>query len=113
MSDICSFVFHPVEKEVSKVLEEFVKKAPNETLTRLSEALAADGVLKSSEKQRILEKNHTRGNRASCLADTVMDKGAAAWKKMIHHLQAVDAPLSSKLGLSSDLSIPPYTVCHY
>ncbi|XP_023185467.1 uncharacterized protein LOC111607626 [Xiphophorus maculatus] len=89
------------KKEVSKVLEEFVKKAPNETLTRLSEALAADGVLKSSEKQRILEKNHTRGNRASCLADTVMDKGAAAWKKMIHHLQAVDAPLSSKLGLSS------------
>ncbi|XP_007540653.1 uncharacterized protein LOC103129468 isoform X2 [Poecilia formosa] len=89
------------KKEVSKVLEEFVKKAPNETLTRLSEALAADGVLKSSEKQHILEKNHTRGNRASCLADTVMDKGTAACKKMIHHLQAVDAPLSSKLGLSS------------
>ncbi|XP_054880155.1 uncharacterized protein LOC129354694 [Poeciliopsis prolifica] len=93
------------KKEVSKVLEEFVKKAPNETLTRLSEALAADGVLKSSEKQHILEKNHTRGNRASCLADTVMDKGPAAWKKMIHHLQAVDAPLSSKLGLSSGLSV--------
>ncbi|XP_014904794.1 uncharacterized protein LOC106957819 isoform X2 [Poecilia latipinna] len=89
------------KKEVSKGLEEFVKKAPNETLTRLSEALAADGVLKSSEKQHILEKNHTRGNRASCLADTVMDKGTAACKKMIHHLQAVDATLSSKLGLSS------------
>ncbi|KAM4711239.1 uncharacterized protein FYW61_021724 isoform 2-T3 [Anableps anableps] len=89
------------EKELSKILEEFVKKAPKETLNQLSEALVADGVLKSSEKQHILEKNHTRVNKASCLADTVMEKGTGACKKMIHHLQTVDAPLSSKLGLLS------------
>ncbi|MEQ2271155.1 hypothetical protein XENORESO_000235 [Xenotaenia resolanae] len=92
---------HPVEKELSKVLDQFVKKAPKETLTQLSQALVADGVLKSSEKENILEKNHTRVNRASCLADTVMDKGPGACKKMIHHLQAIDVPLSTKLGLFS------------
>ncbi|MEQ2296774.1 hypothetical protein AMECASPLE_027940 [Ameca splendens] len=92
---------HPVEKELSKVLDQFVKKAPKETLTQLSQALVADGVLKSSEKENILEKNHTRMNRASCLADTVMDKGPGACKKMIHHLQAIDVPLSTKLGLFS------------
>ncbi|MED6244870.1 hypothetical protein ATANTOWER_026203, partial [Ataeniobius toweri] len=67
------------EKELSKVLDQFVKKAPKETLTQLSQALVADGVLKSSEKETIVEKNHTRMNRASCLADTVMDKGPGAY----------------------------------
>ncbi|KAM4538095.1 uncharacterized protein V3H82_023877 [Fundulus diaphanus] len=89
------------EEELSKMLDQFVKKAPKETLTQLSEALVADGVLKSSEKENILQKNHTRANKASCLADTVMAKGTGACKKMIHHLQTVDAPLSSKLGLLS------------
>ncbi|MEQ2309924.1 hypothetical protein AMECASPLE_003576 [Ameca splendens] len=89
------------KKELSKVLDQFVKKAPKETLTQLSQALVADGVLKSSEKENILEKNHTRMNRASCLADTVLDKGPGACKKMIHHLQAIDVPLSTKLGLFS------------
>ncbi|XP_035989710.1 uncharacterized protein LOC105922036 [Fundulus heteroclitus] len=89
------------EEELSKMLDQFVKKAPKETLTQLSEALVADGVLKSSEKENILQKNHTRANKASCLADTVMAKGTGACKKMIDHLQTVDAPLSSKLGLLS------------
>ncbi|XP_047211672.1 uncharacterized protein LOC124861781 isoform X1 [Girardinichthys multiradiatus] len=89
------------EKELSKVLDQFVQEAPKETLTQLSQALVADGVLKSSEKETIVEKNHTRMNRASCLADTVMDKGPGACKKMIHHLQAIDVPLSTKLGLFS------------
>ncbi|KAM4538094.1 uncharacterized protein V3H82_023876 [Fundulus diaphanus] len=89
------------EEELSKMLDQFVKKAPKETLTQLSEALVADGVLKSSEKENILQKNHTRANKASCLADTVMAKGTGACKKMIHHLQTVDAPLSSELGLLS------------
>ncbi|PWA33794.1 hypothetical protein CCH79_00017238 [Gambusia affinis] len=84
-------------KDIPEAEEQMKPSSPAEA----EKALAADGVLKSSEKQQILEKNHTRGNKASCLADTVMDKGTAAWKKMIHHLQAVDAPLSSKLGLSS------------
>ncbi|KAK5607513.1 hypothetical protein CRENBAI_019187 [Crenichthys baileyi] len=85
------------EKELSKVLDHFVQKAPKETLARLSQALVADGVL----KETILEKNHTRMNRASCLADTVMDKGPDAFKKMIHHLQVIDVSLSTKLGLFS------------
>ncbi|XP_015260439.1 PREDICTED: uncharacterized protein LOC107104836 [Cyprinodon variegatus] len=89
------------EKELAVVLGEFVKKAPKETLSQLSEALVADGVLKSSEKEKILGKNHTTVNRASGLADTVMEKGAGACKKMIHHLQTIDAPLSSKLGLTA------------
>ncbi|XP_014915998.1 NACHT, LRR and PYD domains-containing protein 12-like [Poecilia latipinna] len=88
------------EKELNRMLSDFVRKVPKETLTQLMEALLKANMLKSSEKEAILQ-NHTRVNMATCLVDTVMEKETNASKEMIHHLQTIDPQLWSELQSSS------------
>uniref|UniRef100_A0A3B3WQL3 NACHT domain-containing protein n=2 Tax=Poecilia mexicana TaxID=48701 RepID=A0A3B3WQL3_9TELE len=88
------------EKELNRMLSDFVRKVPKETLTQLMEALLSANILKSSEKEAILQTN-TRVNMATCLVDTVMEKETNASKEMIHHLQTIDPQLWSELQSSS------------
>ncbi|XP_017162836.1 uncharacterized protein LOC103471987 [Poecilia reticulata] len=84
------------EKELNMMLSDFVKKVPKETLTQLTEDLMRANILKSSEKEAILQ-NHTRVNMATCLVDTVVEKETNASKEMIHHLQTINPQLWSEL----------------
>ncbi|MEQ2201160.1 hypothetical protein XENOCAPTIV_008485, partial [Xenoophorus captivus] len=62
-----SLVILPLEKGIRSMLLDFIKKVSNETLEQLLKALVADKVLTASEMKCVLEKNHTRVNKASCL----------------------------------------------
>ncbi|XP_061571806.1 uncharacterized protein LOC133425141 [Cololabis saira] len=83
-----------------RMMSDFVKKVSIQTLTELLEALLTDGVLDERDKKSILEENHTRVNKASCLVDIVMQKDEEVCNKMINHLQTINPSLSSELDVS-------------
>ncbi|XP_043994735.1 NLR family CARD domain-containing protein 3-like [Gambusia affinis] len=88
------------EKELNRMLSNFVRKVSIETLTQLIENLKRANILKSSDEEAIFQ-NHTRVNMATCLVDIVMEKETNAYKEMIHYLQTIDPQLWSELQSSS------------
>ncbi|XP_061566754.1 uncharacterized protein LOC133420887 [Cololabis saira] len=78
------------EKNVARMMSDFVKKVSKQTLTELVEDLVTDGVLNDRDKNSILEENHTRVNKASCLVNIVMEKEEEVCNKMINHLQTIN-----------------------
>lgn len=82
------------------MLLDFIKKVSKDTLGRLVEVLVAEKVLTASERKTILEENHTRVNKASCMVDLVYERGAEDCKKVLHHLQSIDPALYSELQSS-------------
>ncbi|XP_061578340.1 NACHT, LRR and PYD domains-containing protein 3-like [Cololabis saira] len=88
------------EGNVARMMSDFVKKVSKQTLTELMEALVTDGVFDDRDKKSILEENHTRVNKASCLVDIVMEKEEAVCNKMINHLQTINPSLSFELDVS-------------
>ncbi|MEQ2271154.1 hypothetical protein XENORESO_000234, partial [Xenotaenia resolanae] len=88
------------EKGVRSMLLDFIKKVSIETLEQLLKALVADKVLTASEMKCVLEKNHTRVNKASCLVDIMFERGVEDCQKVIHHVHSIDPTLYTDLKTS-------------
>ncbi|KAM4538206.1 caspase recruitment domain-containing protein 18-like [Fundulus diaphanus] len=82
------------------MLLDFIRKVSKETLEQVLEALVAEKVLSASERKAVVEKNHTRVNKASCLVDLMFERGAEDCQKVLHHLQSIDPALHSDLRIS-------------
>lgn len=85
---------------MKSMLLDFIKKVSNKTLEQLLKDLVVDKVLTASERQSVVEKNHTRVNKASGLVEILKEKGPEACQKMISHVETTDPPLYAKLGSS-------------
>ncbi|XP_061572193.1 NACHT, LRR and PYD domains-containing protein 14-like isoform X2 [Cololabis saira] len=84
----------------ARMMSDFVKNVSKQTLTEFLEVLVTDGVVDERDKKSILEENHNRLNKASCLVDIVMEKGEEVCNKMINHLQTINPAPSSELDVS-------------
>ncbi|KAM9332081.1 NACHT, LRR and PYD domains-containing protein 3-like isoform 2-T2 [Pholidichthys leucotaenia] len=87
--------------EIRKLRSQFVNNMSIETFQQLTEALEEDGVLNKLEKESVFETHPARADKVRHFIDNMTNKGNKACMKMIEHLQRIDSPLSSELGLSS------------
>ncbi|XP_040901684.1 caspase a [Toxotes jaculatrix] len=98
------------DKELAKVRKKFVERVSKEVINQLLDDILEDHIVNDGEKESIIEENSTRADKARCLIDTVRNKGDAASRKLIAHLQKRDPTLYTQLGLSCDQPAPPAAV---
>ncbi|XP_077427374.1 uncharacterized protein LOC144055341 [Vanacampus margaritifer] len=97
------------DTELCIVRSNFVEGVTEEVINQLLDDLL-DGILNDGEKDDIMEKNETNGNRARQLIDTIRSKGPEACRRMIFHLERRDRPLHRRLGLPSVSCLEEATV---
>ena len=99
--------YYILDKELARVRSKFVDKVSKEIISQLLDDILEDGVVNDGEKDRILEENNSRADKARSLIDAVKRKGDKASAKMIARLQNRDPTLYSELGLSCCQPSPP------